>query len=203
MKLYYSKGACSLAVRILINEINIPCEYIAVDLKTKKTETGADFLKVNPKGQVPTLVLEDGKILTENAIIQQYLADTNPRSHLLPSKEDFNHYRILEWLNFISTDIHKGFGPLFNSSVPQELKETLFIPALKKKFDVVNAQLANHHFLTGDHYSLPDGYLFVMLMWLKPFKVDLTTWPNITRFFEELKKRPNVHKSLDQEGILL
>jgi glutathione S-transferase len=202
MKLYYATGACSLAVHIVINELNLPCEYESVDLHTKKTKTGVNFLEINPKGEVPTLVLDNGQVLTENAVIQQYLADQHP-SPLLPNKEDFRHYRVLEWLNFVSTDIHKGFGPLFSSDVPQALKESLFIPNIKKKFAYVDQQLANNTFLTGNEFALPDGYNFVLLTWLKPLKVDLAQWPNITRFFNAVKARPAVHKSLEEEGIKL
>src|SRR5690349_19217638 len=122
MKLYYSKGACSLAVRIIINEIGLQSEYEAVDLKTKKTATGQDFLKINPKGSVPVIQTDEKQILTENAVIQQYLADTNKATQLLPALGNFERYRVLEWLNFISTELHKGFSPLFNPNVPNELK---------------------------------------------------------------------------------
>src|SRR5437870_2266196 len=113
MKLYYSKGACSLAVRILINELNISCKYEAVNLKTKETETGKNFYEINPKGAVPTLILENNNVLTENAVIHQYLADQQKAHHLLPNLNDFKRYQVLEWLNFIATELHKGFSPLF------------------------------------------------------------------------------------------
>jgi len=202
MKLYYATGACSLAVRIVINELNLPCEYEAVDLHTKKTASGANFLEVNPKGEVPTLVLDNGQVLTENAVIQQYLADKHKNS-MLPGKEDFQHYRVLEWLNFVSTDLHKGFGPLFSGEVPAALKESLFIPNLKKKFAFVNQRLANQPFLTGNEFSLPDGYTFVLLTWFKPLKVNIADWPHIARFFDAVKSRPAVQKSLQEEGTEL
>lgn len=123
MKLYYSAGTCSLAVRIIINEIGLPSTYEAVDLKTKKTASGQDFLQINPKGSVPVIVTDDNEILTENSVIQQYLADKNNASSLLPALGHFKRYRVLEWLNYISTELHKGCGPLFSPSIPVELKK--------------------------------------------------------------------------------
>jgi glutathione S-transferase len=198
MKLYYSPGACSLAVRIVINELNISCDYERVDLRTKKTESGVDFLDINLKGSVPTLLLDNGDVLTENGVIQQYLADQHP-SPLLPNKDDFRHYRVLEWLNFVTTDLHKGFGPIFSGDVPQTLKESVFIPDLKKKFAYVDEHLANNTFLTGNEFSLADGYIFVLLTWFKSLKVDIAIWPNIFRFFNAVKTRPAVQKSLEEE----
>lgn len=122
MKLYYTQAACSLAVRITINEIGLKCDYESVDLKAKKTEKGEDFLKINPKGAVPVLKTNDGEILTENAVILQYLADTNSATKLLPGTGDFKRYRILEWLNYITTELHKTIGALFNPELPQKLK---------------------------------------------------------------------------------
>lgn len=203
MKLYYSVGACSLAVRIVINELKLVCDYEAVDLSIKKTETGEDFSKINIKGSVPTLMLDNGQVLTENAVIQRYLTDKQKNSHLLPAKEDFKHYHVLEWLNFMSTDVHKGFSPLFNKDVPQELKESLFIPALRKKFDFVNEQLAENDYLTGNEFTLPDGYLFVLLSWLKYFNMNIADWAHLARFVALVKERPAVQKSLEEENIKL
>ena len=128
MKLFYARGACSLATRILLNEMGIPVDYEAVNLKTKKTETDSDYLALNPKGVVPALQLENGVVLTENAVIMQYLADHYQATNLLPALDDFNRYRVLEWVNFITTDLHKGFSPLFNPQVPEPLKLQVFIP---------------------------------------------------------------------------
>lgn len=201
MKLYYSKGACSLVVRIILNELNIPCEYESVDLKTKKTESGADFLKINSKGAVPVLAVDSHEIITENTVILQYLADQTKAIHLLPEVGNFQRYRVLEWLNYITTELHKSFGPLFNPSVPQEMKEQFFIPLLQSKFNYVNIRLENHSFLLEDHFTLPDAYLFVMLLWATHFKFDLNQWGNIARFFQALNQRPSIQKSLAQEGL--
>src|SRR3990167_6389729 len=128
MKLYYTKGACSLVVRIIINELNINTEFESVNLSTKKTTTGRNFLEINPKGAVPTLEINPKEILTENAVILQYLADNAKATQLLPAIGDFNRYRVLEWLNYVATDLHKGIGILFNPAVTSELRDQLFMP---------------------------------------------------------------------------
>lgn len=201
MKLYYSKGACSLAVRIVINEIGAPCEFESVDLHSKKTETGQDFLKINPKGEVPTLALDNGEILTENAVIQQYLADKYKATQVLPPLDNFQRYRVLEWLNFVSTDLHKGFGPLFNPDLPEDIKEKFVKPVLKKKLQWVDQHLSKNKYLLGDQFTLADGYLFVMLLWVLHFKMDLDKYINLSRYFSELKKRKSITQSLEQEKL--
>jgi glutathione S-transferase len=201
MKLYYAPGACSLIVHIMLNELGLPAEFEKVDLKVKKTETGADYYTINPKGAVPALALDNGEMLTENAIILQYLADHYKKTDLLPPVGDFQRYHVLETMNFITTDIHKSFGPLFSPDVPQELKEKVFIPNLEKKFTFLDGRLAGHDFIMSDHLTLPDIYLFVMLTWLNAFKVPLTNWKNLPRFYEMMKARPSVQKSLQEEGL--
>lgn len=201
MKLYYSKGACSLAVRITINEIGLACDYEAVDLKTKKTETGDDFFKINPKGEVPTLQLDNGEILTENAVIHQYLADNAKATNLLPACGNFQRYRVLEALNFISTDIHKGFGPLYNPFIPEQLKEEVFKPRLKKYFSIENDQLSNRTFLTGEEFTVADAYLFVMLFWTSKLKIDISEYTHLLNYFEVLKNRKSIAQSLQEEKL--
>lgn len=202
MKLFYSKGACSFAVRIIINEIGLPCEYDSVDLATKKTASGQDFLKINPKGAVPTVMLDGGEILTENAAILQYLADMNKASTLLPPVGELKRYRVIEWLNFIATDLHKSFGPLFKPNMPQEIKDTLFIPLIKSKLTYVDKHLHHNKYLVGDDFTLPDAYMFVMLMWAHHFKMDEgENWEHLSRYFKELKNRKAIQKSLEEEGL--
>jgi glutathione S-transferase len=201
MKLYYSKGACSLAVRIIINELGMNCEYESVDLKSKKTQTGNDFLTINPKGAVPTLVTSKDEVLTENAVIQQYLADDANADRLLPTVGDFERYRVLEWLNYVSTEVHKGFGPLFNPNVPQEVKEEIFIPNLVAKFSFINKHLEQNQYLLSDDFTLPDGYFFVMIAWAMKMKFDFKQWPQIERYFGELLQRSSIVKSLREEGL--
>ena len=201
MKLYFSKGACSLVVRIIINEMGLPAEFESVNLKTKKTGTGKDFLSINPKGSVPTLEVDNGAILTENAVILQYLGDISKATHLLPPVGDFNRYRVLEWLNYITTELHKSIGVLFNPSITQELKNDLFIPLIKTKFDYVNQHLKDHAYLLGDEFTLPDAYLFVMLRWAAYFHFDLKEWEHLLRFFNALNQRKSVQHSLKEEEV--
>ena len=200
MKLYYTKGACSLVVRVVINELNLDAQYESVDLKTKKTETGQDFLDINPKGAVPALEISPGKILTENAVILQYLADHSNAVELLPNLNDFNRYRVLEWLNYITTELHKGIGILFNPLITPELRQQIFIPLIKSKLSFVNNHLQNHQYLMGDHFTLPDAYLFVMLLWTSYFKMDLSEWSQLPRYFKELNNRQSIKNALKQEG---
>lgn len=200
MKLYYSKGACSLIVRIMLNEVGIESEFEAVNLKTKKTHTGQDYLSINPKGSVPALELKNGELLTENAVILQYLADVSKAIELLPPVGYFQRYRVLEWLNYVATEIHKSFGPLFNPNIPQDLKNQIFIPLLESKLDYINKHLEHHQYLLGDDFTLPDIYLFVMLTWTSHFNLDLNKRENLARYFAELNNKQSVIESLKQEG---
>lgn len=201
MKLYYTKAACSLVVRIIINEIGLPCQYEAVDLKTKKTENDMDFFAINPKGSVPVLEIKPHEVLTENAVILQYLADSNHAEQLLAKVGDFKRYRILEWLNFITTELHKGFSPLFNPSLAQDVKESIIIPNLNKKFTFVNEHLKSNQFLAADHFTLPDAYLYVIIRWANGMNFNVKQWPNIVRYFGEVQNRQSILTSLEQEGL--
>lgn len=200
MKLYYAKGACSFAPRIIINELHIPCEFNKVDLKTKRTKNDQDFLKINPKGAVPVIETDDKHILTENAVILQYLADHYKGSQLLPPISDFKRYRVLEWLNYVATELHKGYGPLFNSAISQDLKEQIFIPLLKKKFDYVNRCLAEKSYLLGDRFTLPDAYLFTILVWTKHFDIDITESEHLARYYSSLENRESIKKAFGDES---
>lgn len=201
MKLYFSKGACSLAVRITMNELGLTPEYIAVDLKTKTTSSGDDYLKINPKGAVPVIVTDNNEILTENTAIQQYLADLQHAKQLLPAIGDFNRYRVIEWLGYVNSDVHKSFGALFNPTVPNELKEELFIPLLKTKFNFLEKHLEKNEYLTGKNFTLPDAYLFVTIRWLTAFNIDVATWPHVAKYFATLKNRKSVQQALSDEGL--
>ena len=201
MKLYYTSHDNSLAVRISIHEMGIKCEYESVDLQTKVTETGADFFKINPKGQIPALLLDDGTLLTENAIIQQYLANKNHKTELLPPEKDFSHYRVLEWLNFISTEIHKTCSCIYNKGVPENIKDTVFKVILKRKFDYVENHLSKNKYLMGDQFTLADGYLFTSLTWFPHMKMDLHQYPHLTRYYKDLMKRKSVIQALEEEGL--
>lgn len=203
MKLYYAKGACSLVPRIIINEINIPCEFESVDLQTKTTQSGKNFNDINPKSYVPTIETDDHHVLTENSVILQYLADHYDATSLLPGTKEFHRYQILEWVNFVTTELHKNFGVLFKPQYPEEMKKDVQIPLLQQKFAYVDKQLSKTKYLTGDQFSLPDAYLFVMLMWSIHLKVDLKNLSHLTQFFNTMLERPSVKKSLEEEGIRL
>lgn len=201
MKLYFAKGSCSLVPRLIINEIGLRCEFESVNLKTKETETGKDFKKINPKGSVPVIEFNKGDVLTENSIILQFLADDSKSTQLLPPVGDFKRYRVLECLNYITTELHKGFGVLFNPAVPSEFKDKLFVPAIKTKFAFINEALEGKNFLVGEGFTLPDAYMFVVMLWAKNFKIDLSDCPNLNRYWDLLKKRPAFVRSLNEEGI--
>lgn len=201
MKLYYKKGACSLAVHLLINSLNLPCEYIAVDLATKKTESGADFYAVNPKGAVPCLVLDDGTVFTENAIIQQYLVDAAKAYTLLPAVGDNNRYHILAWLNYASTELHKGCSPLFNPKVPDQVKKEVFLPAVDARVKFLDAQLEKHTFIFGDTLTLPDFYIFTVLRWVPHLGVKLDNYPHVSRYVAKMNALPAVQRTLQEEGL--
>lgn len=201
MKLYYSKGACSLSVRIAINEMGIKCDFESVDLKTKKTESGQDYWTINPKGSVGALEIKPHEVLTENVAIMQYLADTNHATNLLPPVNDFKRYRVLEWLNYITTEVHKSFSPMFNKELPTNIRDSIFIPALLKKFKYLDDHLQSSKYLVGNEFTLPDGYLFVMLTWAKKFNIFNTEWKNLQRYFDQLKQRESIKESLVQEEL--
>jgi glutathione S-transferase len=201
MKLEYTKGACSLATRIIINELGLPCEFEAVDLANKQTQNGKNFYTINPKGAVPTLVLSNGDVLTENAVIMQYLADTSHAVQLLPPFGDFMRYRVLEWLNYVATELHKGFSPLFNPNLPQEVKDQIIIPMLKMKMTFLDKHLEHNQYLLGNSFTLPDAYLFVMLCWATHFKLNNGEWKHLSRYFTELQKRKSIQQSLKEEGL--
>lgn len=201
MKLYYSKGACSLVVRIIINELGLKADYEAVNLQTKKTANDADFLTINPKGAVPVLQVNNGEILTENAVILQYLADSNNAFQLLPELGGFQRYKVLEWLNYITTELHKSFAPLFNPEIPEAFKSDIAIPLIEKKFHYIDKHLAHHAYLITEHFTLPDAYLFVMVLWAHSMKFDLKKFPHLMKYIEKLKGRKSVQQSLQEEGI--
>jgi glutathione S-transferase len=202
MKLYYSQGACSLGVRITLNEVGAEFESESVNLGTKKTESGKNFLEISPKGAVSTLVLDDGTVLTENAMILQYIADTYFDEKILPPVGDLKRYKVLEWVNYITTDMHTGsYGPLFNPNLSKEIKESVFVPKLIAKLDFVNKQLANSDYLAGNNFTIADAYLFVVLRWMGIASLKISTWSNLEKFFNRVKERPAVQKSLKEEGL--
>lgn len=201
MKLFIAPGACSLAPHIVAREAAIPLDTIKVDLGTKRTQDGRDYLGVNPKGSVPALALDNGETLTEAAVVIQYLADLAPDSGLLPPPGSSERYRALEWLNFIATELHKGFGPLWNAAMP-EAAAALTKEQLAKKFDYLNRQLAGRDHLLGDRFTAPDAYAFTILGWARLFNIDLERWPNLAAYSDRIASRPQVRQALLAEGLL-
>jgi glutathione S-transferase len=200
MKLYYSPGACSQAPHILLHEIGLSHDAERVDLKAKKTENGGDFLAINPKGAVPALELDSGDVLTENAVILQYLGDRSSVGEVLPPLGNFRRYRVLELVNFITTELHKRFGFLFSPDPTDEMKQ-LVIRDLGKKLDYIDAELGEGPFLMGDELTLPDPYLFVITGWTDKF-IGLNRWPNLKAFRERMLDRPSVRHVMRFEGLL-
>ena len=200
MKLYYSPGACSQAPHILLHEIGLDHDAARVDLKAKTLEDGSDYLKVNPKGAVPALQLNSGEVLTENAVVLQYLGDRASWPEVLPPLGDFRRYRVLEMVNFITTELHKRFGFLFSRDATDEMKQ-LVIVELCKKLDYIDQRVGDGPFLFGDDLTLPDPYLFVITGWAEKF-MGLEQWPNLRAFRERMMQRPSVRHVLRFEGLL-
>lgn len=200
MKLYFSPGACSQAPHIALREANLPFALVKTDIRAKKLEDGSSYLNVNPKGAVPALALDDGVILTENGAILQYVAEMAPDSGLLPPLGEFSRYRVLEWLNYVATELHKGFGPLWSPTAPEELKEATR-GLLAGKFDHVQGRLGDGPYLMGDRFTLPDAYLFVILNWAGIHGIDLSRWPGLTAFVSRVGRRPHVLEALAAEGL--
>jgi glutathione S-transferase len=199
MKLYYSQGACSLAPHIALHEADLAYTLEPVNLKTKTIREG-DYTKVNPKGYVPALKLDNGELLTEVAVILQYIADLKPDARLFPKAGTPERWKALEWLNFVATEIHKGFGPLWNPSMPAEGKE-MAKATLGKKFGYISERLSGN-FLLGQQYSIVDCYLFTVLNWSPMVGVDLSPWPELGRYIERVRNRPAVQAAMKSEGLI-
>jgi glutathione S-transferase len=201
MKLYYSPGACSLSPHIVACEAELPLELIKVDLNNKLTETKEDFHQLNPNGYVPLLILDDGNQLTEGPAIVQYLADQAPDKKLIPLAGTFERYKVQQWLNFISTEIHKSFGLLFNPAASDATKE-LAVNILKKRLAIVAEQLSSQPYLLGETFSVADVYLFVTLSWGQYVNVDISRWPALARYADKISERPAVQKAMKAEGLI-
>jgi glutathione S-transferase len=200
MKLYYAPGACSFAPHVALVEAAIPAEAIKVDLRTHKLADGTDYDTISPKGYVPLLELDDGTRLTEVAVLLQYIADRKPGT-LAPAFGTIERYQLMEWLNFIATEIHKGFGPLWYPDTPRETRETA-IATLGKRFAIVDAALAKHPFLAGDKFTIADCYLFTVLNWTKFLKIDISAWPAIGPYMERIGARASVQETRRLESGL-
>lgn len=203
MKLYYSPGACSLSPHIVLREAGIPLELERVDTGAKTTETGQDFLKINAKGQVPTLRLDDGEVLTEGAAIVQFIADTHPEAGLAPKPGTIKRARLQEHLNFIAAELHKAFVPLFTPSSPEEARQAA-LANVGKKFDHLERHLSDgRSHLLGDAFSVADAYLFVVSSWTRPTGIDLGRWPHLAAFVARVAARPKVREAMMAEGLLV
>lgn len=201
MKLYFSPGACSLSPHIVLREAGLHFELDQVDLSTKKTVEGKDFTAINPNGYVPALELENGQVLTEGPAIVQYIADLVPEKHLVPATGSFERYKLMASLNFISTELHKTYGPLFSSTSSEEARNTA-IAYLTKRVNFVNAQLTKSEFFCGDQFSVADAYLFTVLCWSRYVKFDLSPWSSVVAYLEKIGARPAVHAAMVAEGLI-
>ena len=200
IKLYYAPGACSQAPHIILHETGLAHEVERVDLRAKLTEGGRDYREINRKGAVPAIELENGEVLTENAVVLQFLGDRSGLGQVLPPMGDFRRYRVLEWVNYITTELHKSFGPLFGPDTPAEMKDHLK-KKIGEKFDHVEKELGDKDFLLGDHLTLPDAYLFVILGWGEKM-IGLERWPRLQAFRERMMERDSVREVLKLEGLL-
>jgi glutathione S-transferase len=201
MKLYYSPGACSQAPHILLHEIGLEHDAARVDLKTKTLEDGSDYLAINPKGAVPALELDNGEVLTENAVVLQYIGDRANWPEVLPPLGDFRRYRVLEMVNFITTELHKRFSFLFSREAGPEVKQFIKVD-LAKKLDWIDQRLGAGPFLFGNELTLPDAYLFVITRWTDKMLGGLDRWSNLRAFYERMQQRESVRHVLRFEGLL-
>jgi glutathione S-transferase len=200
MKLYYSPGACSLASHIVLCEAGVKFELVKTALQTHTLADGTDYYQITPKGQVPLLELDDGSRLSEGPVILQYVGDRAPGTGLVPAAGTMERYRVMEWLNFITSELHKGYSPLFNPKMPAEAKE-IFVARLKDKYAFVDAKLEGKDYLTGKQFSVADAYLFTVTNWAPTVGIDLTGLKNLEAFNARMKARPAVQQALKGEGL--
>jgi glutathione S-transferase len=201
MKLYFAPGACSLSPHIVLREAGLNFELEQVNNQEKKTKSGQDFWTVNPKGQVPVLELDNGEKLTEGPIVVQYLADQKPEAGLLPAAGSMDRYRVQEWLNFTTSELHKTFGPIFRPTTPEEFKK-LSKENLGKRFDYLDKHLAGRQYLMGDKFTVADAYLFTVLRWTTRIQMDLAKWPNLKAYVDRVAARPKVQEAMKAEGLI-
>lgn len=201
MKLYYSPGACSLSPHIALREAGLPVELAKVDLAAKKVDDGTDYLTVNGKGYVPALKLPSGEVLTEGPAIVQFIADQNADSRLAPKAGTIERYRLQEWLNFITSEIHKSFSPLFNKATGADARAAA-VANLEKRFGYIEKELGSKSFLLGEQFTVADGYLFTVISWSKHVGIDLQKWPILAAYHVRIASRPKVQEALRAEGLL-
>src|SRR5262245_62082849 len=199
MKLYFTPGACSMAPHIVLREAGYTFDLEKVDLGTKRTASGDEYTRVNPKGYVPALELDDGQILTEAAVIIQYLADGKPRRGLMPKARTMERYRAMEWLNFVTSEVHKQFGPLFNPKITPEWRENQ-VSTIGQRFDFLSKQMNGKPYLTGDQFTVVDAYLFTVHSWSDYVNIDLGKWPKLKDYSARIASRPKVKQAIKAEG---
>ncbi len=200
MKLYYTPGVCSLSPHIILKESGLPHSLVKTDIRAKTIEGGADYKATNPLGYVPALELDDGTLLTEGPAIVQYIADKVPEKKLAPANGTLDRYKMQSWLNFVSSEMHKGFSPLFNPAMPEEAK-TLAKERLAARFQHLDKHFAKNDYLLGSSYSLPDAYLFTVLRWAVPMKIDFAGYPNIQAYQKRVGERAAVKAAMAAEGL--
>jgi glutathione S-transferase len=201
MKLYYSPGACSLSPHIALLEAGLPYDLVKVDLRAKKIENGDDYLKVNPKGQVPALVMDNGELLTEGPVIVQIIADKAAGKNLAPARDSTERYKLQEWLNYITGELHKNFGPMFSPVLGDDAK-AFFKDRVMGKFKYVESVIGGRDYLMGKQFTVADGYLFTMLTWADRLKFDLSAMPNLLAYKARVAARPKVQEALTKEGLM-
>ncbi|WP_347094159.1 glutathione transferase GstA [Sphingomonas parapaucimobilis] len=199
MKLYFAPETCSLSPHIVMQELGLTYDLVRVNNRTKRTSEGGDFLAVNPKGYVAALQLDSGDVLTEGPALVQYLADLKPEAGLAPANGTLERTRLQECLNFITSEIHAGSSPLFNTDLPEAVRE-IFRTRLFKRFDLIDAQLAKQTYLMGERFTVADAYLFTVLKWMPSLAVDLSDWTNITAYTKRIAARPSVVAALAREA---
>ena len=202
MKLYYSPGACSLSPHIALHEAGLPFQAVMASTKTKKLADGTDYLTINPKGYVPLLELDSGERLTEGPAIVQYIADQAPAKKLAPPAGSMARYRLIEFLNFITSELHKGFSPLFNPAIADEGTKQVYRDTLVKRFTWVDSQLAGKSFLLGEDFTVADIYLFVVAGWSGYVGVDISGLQNLKAWSARVAARPAVQAAMKAEGLL-
>ena len=202
MKLYYVPGVCSLAAHITLRESGLPFTLDKMDRDTRVTESGENYLLANPKGSVPALRLDNGEILTEVGVILQYIADQAPPSGLAPAAGSMERYRLMEWLNYIATEVHKQFSPFFNPKLPPEWRDNQ-LGVLARRFDYLTQRLGQQPYLMGERFTIADAYLFVVLRWCARLKIDLGPWPALTEYLARITARPAVQAALKAEGLAM
>lgn len=201
MKLYYSPGACSMAPHIVARELGMPLDLVKVDIPNKKTADGGDFWLVNAKGYVPALALDDGTVLTEVGVICQYLADQKPEAGLIAPAGTIERYQQMSALNFASSEVHKQIGALFNPKVTPDMREVQ-LGVIERRLNALEKLLDGKDYIMGTAFTAPDAYLFTVLNWTTPLKIDLGKWPNITAFMARVGSRMKVQETLQAEGLV-